>query len=118
MDQIIIKDIVARGIIGVNESERSNPQDILINIIIFSDISSAGTNDDIEQSVNYRTVTKKTIALAETANRLTVEALSTDISNMILSFPLVKGVRVRVEKPGAVRFARSVGVEIERWQKE
>jgi FolB domain-containing protein len=118
MDQIIIKDILVRGIIGVNESERANPQDILINVTVFSDIQAAGENDNIEESVNYRTVTKKTISLAENAKRLTVEALATDIANLILTFPLVKGVRVRVEKPGAVRFAKSVGVELERWQKE
>ncbi len=118
MDQIIIKDILVRGIIGVNESERTNPQDILINLTIFSDVKTAGENDNIEESVNYRTVTKRTISLAENAKRLTVEALATDIADLILSLPLVKGVRVRVEKPGAVRFAKSVGVEIDRWQKE
>lgn len=118
MDQVIIKDVLARGIIGVNDSERLHPQDILINIIIFVDISWAGKSDDIEDSVNYRTVTKKTITIAETANRLTVEALATDIAEYILTLPRVKGVRVRVEKPGAVRFAKSVGVEIERWQPE
>ena len=118
MDQIIIKDILARGIIGVNDSERVHPQDILINIIIFTDISKAGSSDDINDSVNYRTVTKKVISLAETAQRLTVEALASDIALYVLNIPLVKGVRIRVEKPGAVRFAKSVGVEIERWNPE
>jgi FolB domain-containing protein len=118
MDQVIIKDILARGIIGVNDSERVHAQDILINIIIFTDVAKAGNSDNIVDSVNYRTVTKKTIAIAETAQRLTVEALSTDIASYILSIPFVRGVRVRVEKPGAVRFAKSVGVEIERWQPE
>lgn len=118
MDQVIIRDILARGIIGVNDSERVHPQDILVNLTIFTDITKAGKSDDIEDSVNYRTVAKKTISIAESAQRLTVEALATDISNYVLSLPLVKGVRVRVEKPRAVRFSRSVGVEIERWQSE
>ena len=118
MDQVIIKDILARGIIGVNDSERTHPQDILVNLVIFTDIAKAGKSDDIEDSVNYRTVAKKTISIAESAQRLTVEALATDIADYVLSIPKVKGVRVRVEKPGAVRFSRSVGVEIERWQPE
>jgi FolB domain-containing protein len=118
MDQVIIKDILARGIIGVNDSERDHAQDILINIVIFTDVAKAGKSDNIVDSVNYRTVTKKTIAIAETAQRLTVEALASDIAIYVLSIPLVRGVRVRVEKPGAVRFAKSVGVEIERWQPE
>ena len=118
MDQIIIKDILARGIIGVNDSERLHPQDILVNVVIFTDTTKAGLSDNVEDSVNYRTITKKVISLAETAQRLTVEALASDISALILTVPYVKGVRVRVEKPGAVRFAKSVGVEIERWQKK
>ncbi|MBA4419734.1 MAG: dihydroneopterin aldolase [Anaerolinea sp.] len=116
MDQIIIKDILARGIIGINDTERVNPQDILINLIISTDITKAGETDDIECCVNYKTVIKKVLDLAETANRLTVEALASDIASLVLAIPLVKGVRVRVEKPGAVRFAGSVGVEIERWK--
>jgi FolB domain-containing protein len=114
MDQIIIKDLLARGIIGINESERTQPQDILINIVIFADLQKAGQTDNIDESVNYRTVAKNSIELAANAHRLTVEALAADIAEMVLRQPNAKTVRVRVEKPGAVRFARSVGVEIER----
>jgi FolB domain-containing protein len=114
MDQVIIKDLLVRGIIGLNDWEREKPQDILINIVIFTDIKKAGERDDIRYSVNYRTIAKKTIAHAETAGRLTVEALAEDIARLCLDEPHVRKVRVRVEKPGAVRFAHSVGVEIER----
>jgi FolB domain-containing protein len=107
MDQIIIKDILARGIIGVNDSERLHPQDILVNVVIFTDTTKAGLSDNINDSVNYRTITKQVISLAETAQRLTVEALANDIALLIFSVPFVNGVRVRVEKPGAVRFAKS-----------
>jgi FolB domain-containing protein len=114
MDKIIIKDLLVRGIIGVNDWEREHPQDILINIEIGADISKAGQTDDLNHSVNYRTVAKKVIAHTETAARLTVEALATDIAALCLAEPGALSVRVRVEKPGALRFARSVGVEIER----
>jgi len=114
MDKIIIKDLVARGIIGINDWEREKPQEILINIVIYTDVRAAGANDDIEQSVNYRTVAKKAMDHAETAGRLTVEALATDIARMCLEEPGAEKVNVRVEKPGAVRFSKSVGVEIER----
>lgn len=114
MDQILIKDLVARGIIGVNDSEREKPQEILINIIMFSDLRAAGKSDDIHDTVNYRTVSKQALAHAESARRFTVEALAADIANLCLAQPGVLKVRVRVEKPGAVRFASSVGVEIER----
>lgn len=114
MDQIIIKDLLVRGIIGITDRERAQRQDILINIILFADIQKAGESDDIQYCVNYRTVAKKTIAFVERAARFTVEALATDIARICLEEPDVNGVRVRVEKPGAVRFAQSVGVEIER----
>jgi FolB domain-containing protein len=114
VDQIIIKDLVARGIIGVNDSEREKPQEILINIVLMADLHKAGESDDITDTVNYRTVSKKAIAHAETAQRFTVEALAADIARICLEEPAVLQVRVRIEKPGAVRFAKSVGVEIER----
>jgi FolB domain-containing protein len=114
MDQVIIKDLLVRGIIGVNDWEREKPQEILINIVLFADLSRAGGSDDVEDSVNYRTVAKKIQEHAETAGRLTVEALATDLAEICLAEPGVLKARVRVEKPGAVRFARSVGVEIER----
>jgi FolB domain-containing protein len=114
MDQILITDLVARGIIGLNDWEREKPQEILINIALFTDIRKAGETDDLAYSVNYRTIAKKAMAHAETAGRLTVEALATDIARLCLEDPGVQKVRVRLEKPGAVRFARAVGVEIER----
>lgn len=114
MDQILIKDLLVRGVIGISDRERAQRQDILINITLDADISKAGETDDILHCVNYRTVAKKTIAYVERAARYTVEALATDIARICLEEPGVQRVRVRVEKPGAVRFAQSVGVEIER----
>ena len=116
MDNIIIKDLLVRGLIGVSDSERAQPQDIVINIILFTDISKAGTTDNIEDCVNYRTVSKQVISLVESSSRHTVEALANDIAILCLKENNAQGVRVRVEKPGAVRFSRSVGVEIERFK--
>lgn len=117
MDKVFIHDLLVRGIIGVNEWERENPQDILINISIFADLKGAGVSDDIEDSVNYRTVSKKVINHVQEINRYTVEALAEDIARICLSDSRVEKVVVSVEKPGAVRFAKSVGVEIERKRK-
>lgn len=113
-DRIEIKDLLVRGIIGVNDWERREKQDILINIILFADLRDTGASDDLSQSVNYRAVAKQVIEHVEAAQRFTVEALATDIARICLALAGVLRVRVRVEKPGAVRFARSVGVEIER----
>lgn len=114
MDKVFIKDLLARGIIGIREWERKKPQDILINVTVFADTTQAGETDDIAYSVDYSALAKSIQSHAETSARLTVEALASDLAKICLGLPPVKKVVVRVEKPGAVRFARSVGVEIER----
>jgi FolB domain-containing protein len=81
---------------------------------MFTSLNKAGITDDISDSVNYRTIAKKVLSHAESAARFTVEALAHDLANICLEDQKVNKVIVRVEKPGAVRFASSVGVEIER----
>jgi FolB domain-containing protein len=114
MDKVFIKDLLIRGVIGISEKERSQPQDIIVNITMYTDITNGGTTDNIENCVNYRTVAKAIIAHVEKTQRFTVESLATDISKICLENPGVSKVRVSVEKPGAVRFSKSVGVEIVR----
>ncbi len=113
-DEIFIKDLLVRSIIGVTESERAQPQDIIVNVVLFTDITDSAGSDNVEDSVNYRTVAKKIIAHVEQVHRHTVEALANDIANLCLAEPKVFRVSVQVEKPGAVRFSKSVGVRIER----
>ncbi|MGD8633097.1 MAG: dihydroneopterin aldolase [Anaerolineales bacterium] len=113
-DQILIKDLLLRGIIGINDWEREKRQDILINITLSGDLARAGQTDEIEDTINYRTITKKVIGLVEGGKPHTVEHLATQIAALCLEAPGVERAVVRVEKPGALRFARSVGVEIER----
>ena len=118
MDKTFIKDLRVRGIIGINDWEREQIQDMLINIEVFSDTRRAAETDNIEDCVNYRTLAKKAQAHAETVKRLTVEALANDLAKLCLQEKGVQKVIVRVEKPGAVRFSNSVGVEIERSRDE
>jgi FolB domain-containing protein len=116
MDQIHIKDLLLRTIIGINEEERRNRQDVLINIVMDVDMRPAGETDDIDDAVNYRTITKRIIQLVESSQFYLVEKLAAEIAIICLSDPQVERVRVTVEKPGALRFARSVGVTVERGQ--
>jgi FolB domain-containing protein len=118
MDKIIIRDLIARGIIGVNDWEREKPQEILINIELRVDLRQVGESDDLRDSVSYSTIAKRVQAHAEAAGRLTVEALANDLARICLEEPAVIRVLVRVEKPGVVRFTRSVGVEIERGRED
>jgi len=116
MDEVIIKDLLARGVIGISDRERERPQDILINARLYTDIRRAAETDNIADCVDYSKVARKLVAHAESAARYTVEALVTDLARLCLEEPGIQSVRLRVEKPGAVRFSRSVGVEIERFR--
>lgn len=118
MDKIIIKDLLLRGIIGINDDERVNQQDILINITIFADTRQAAVSDNIDDAVNYRTITKRIIDHVESSADFLVEKLVNDIAAIILTEYSAERVIVRVEKPGALRFAQSVGIEIDRTKED
>ena len=113
-DQIQIQDLLLRTIIGINEEERRNRQDVLINIDLHVDTRAASASDDIDDAVNYRTITKRVIKLVEESRFNLVEKLAAEIAGTCLGDPSVEAVTVRVEKPGALRFARSVGLELHR----
>jgi FolB domain-containing protein len=113
-DRIEIKDLLVRGIVGINENERRKRQDILINLSLLTDVRASGETDDIDDTVNYRTVTKNIIRMVEDSAFFTVEKLATEVARLVLEDDRVAEVTVTLEKPGALRFARSVGVTIRR----
>lgn len=114
MDRILIRDLSARCIIGINEEERREKQDVLINLTIFADFRQAGRSDRCEDSVDYRALKKRILSMVEGSKYYLIEALAEAIAAICLEVQTVQQVRVRVDKPSALRFARSVGVEITR----
>ncbi len=114
-DEIRIEDLHLRTIIGINGEERRDRQDVLINLVLFVDTRRAGRSDDIADApVNYRTLTKKIISRVETSEFHLIERLAEELAAICLEEPKVERVRVQAAKPGALRFARSVSVVIER----
>lgn len=115
LDQVFIKDLLVRGIVGINEDEREKQQDILINTTLWADTRAAGRSDDIADAVNYRTATKAMIAHIEGQKPFLVEKLAADLVCVCFeSDTRIQAVEMTVEKPGAVRFAQSVGLTIYR----
>jgi FolB domain-containing protein len=114
VDRILIKDLALRGFIGVTAEERREKQDIVINMALETDLGKAGLSDDLADTVDYKALKKRILALVEGSQFLLVEALAEKIAALGLEDPRVERVTVTVEKPGALRFARSVGVEITR----
>src|SRR5919108_176668 len=109
MDKVIIKDLLVRGIIGVNDWERNRAQDILINITLFTDTRRAAETDNINDCVNYSTMSKRIQAHAERAERLTVEALANDLAEIHPQYhnPLTREVILKT----ATRLRQNVWLE-------
>jgi FolB domain-containing protein len=114
MDRILISDLLVRCIIGVNDDERREKQDVVINLSISVDLGKAGKSDRFEDTVDYRELKRRIMAMAEISHFYLVEALAEAIAALCLEHAAVSEVQVRVEKPLALRFARTVGVEITR----
>lgn len=116
-DQIHIRDLLLRTIIGVKDEERLNKQDVLINITLYTD-HTAAVSDNIEDTVDYRTLTKQVITLVESSQFFLVEKLALEIAKLGLVDSRVERIVVSVEKPGAVRFSRSVGATVDRTRQD
>ena len=114
MDKVFIKNLRVHGILGIHDWERVTPREIVINVTVYTDTRRAARTDDISDCVDYSAMAKKIRAHAESAARMTVEALANDLAEICLQEPKVRKVVVRVDKPGAVAEAASVGVEVER----
>ncbi|MCL5281446.1 MAG: dihydroneopterin aldolase [Planctomycetes bacterium] len=113
-DRIFIRDLAIRCIVGVDEYERREKQDILVHLTLHADLRRAGRTDALEDTVDYRALKKRILRLAEESRFRLIEALAQNIADECLRDERVEQVAVMVEKPGALRFARTAGVEIVR----
>lgn len=115
LDRIHIRDLSVQGIIGINPDERVTRQEVLVNVTLWVDTRAAASSDDIEDAVNYRTINKALIAHIENSSPYLVERLVAELAQLCLDADdRVQEVKITVEKPGALRLARSVGITIHR----
>jgi len=114
MDRIYIRDLALRCIIGIFPEERKQPQDVLINLCLEADLRAAGRSDALEDTVDYKRLKKAVIALVEQSGFQLIETLAERIAEICLGDEKVRRVTVTVDKPGALRFARSAAVEVVR----
>jgi FolB domain-containing protein len=115
-DRIHIRDLALRCVIGLYEEERRDRQDVVINLTLYADLRRAGLSDRVEDTVDYKAIKKQVIALVEQSSCELIEHLAELIATSCLADRRVRRVVVSVDKPGALRFARSVAVEISREQ--
>ena len=117
-DLIHIRDLRARCIIGIRPEEREKKQDVDINITLHADLRAAGRSDDIADTVDYSAIKLRVVEETEASRFFLIERLAQRIADICLTDPKVRRARVLVEKPGALRFARTVGVEIVRARRD
>jgi FolB domain-containing protein len=115
-DRIFVDNLRLNCVIGITPEERSRAQEVLIDTSLFLDLSRAGNYDDIEQSVNYKTVMQRIIKFASGKEFALLESLAEGTAAAILeSFP-VERVVVKVRK-AKYSFEPSIGVEVSRDRK-
>ena len=114
LDRIYIQDLKLSCIIGINEDERLNQQDIIINIIIYAGLARACKSDNIEDTVDYKKIKESIVTMVKNSSYFLIERLADHIAGICLNNPLIKKVTVRVDKPFALTYARTVSVEITR----
>jgi D-erythro-7,8-dihydroneopterin triphosphate epimerase len=113
-DRIHVRDLSARCIVGIYPEERRAKQDIVLNLTLEGDFRRAAASDDIADAVDYKRLKKQVIAHVEGSRYQLIETLAQAVADICLSDPGVRRVTVTVDKPGALRFARSVAVELTR----
>lgn len=114
MDKIIIEDLRTRCIIGVFEHERRHPQDVVINVTLFADLAPACASDDIADAVDYKSLKDEILGKVEKSSFNLIESLAQMVMDCCLADRRVSAAVVRIDKPTALSFADSVGVEIRR----
>ena len=114
MDKVFIKDLEVETVIGIYDWEREVRQLISISLVMDFDLTKAAESDKIEYSLNYKKISKRIIKLAERLKSKLIENLAQKIADTILNEFPVSSIVVTVEKPGALRGSRSVGVTIKR----
>lgn len=114
MDRIHIRDLRLHAVIGVYPDERRDAQELIFNLELRTDLHRAGETDQLADTVDYKALKQRVIAHVEQSRHLLLETMASEVARICLDTPGVSSVRVIVDKPGALRFARSVAVDIER----
>lgn len=107
-----IKDLKLRTIIGINDWERKTLQDVTLNIELEFDERKAIESDNIADTVDYKALKKDIMRHVENSQYYLIEKLGGEVLDLVMKDTKITAARIRVDKPQALRFARSVSIEI------
>ncbi|MCP3867808.1 MAG: dihydroneopterin triphosphate 2'-epimerase [Gammaproteobacteria bacterium] len=109
---IRVTNLRLRTYIGFNPEEKTKQQDVIINAEITYDARSAFVSDDEDDALNYKTITKRMIALVEGGKFHLLEKLTSDLLSIAMEPDQVREAKISVDKPHALRFAESVSITL------
>jgi dihydroneopterin aldolase len=116
MDKIFLNELKVDTVIGIWEWERKIRQTVIIDLEMSADIAKAAATDKVEDTLNYKSVAKRVQAFVADSSFQLVETLAERIAGIVRDEFGVEWVKVRVNKVGAIRNSRDVGILIERGQ--
>lgn len=117
MDIIFIEDLQIEAIIGIYEWERTMRQIVSLDIEMATDIRLAAASDRVEDTINYKKISKRLIQFVSESEYQLVETLAEQVAVLLMREFAISWLRLKLSKPGALRNSRNVGVLIERGQK-
>ena len=117
MDTVFIRDLRIETIIGIFDWEREVKQIVSLDLEMAHDIQKAAATDDIQYTLNYKSVGKRLIAFIEQSEFFLVESMAEEVARIVLEEFSVPWLKLRVSKPGALRGSKDVGILIERGTK-
>ena len=117
MDIVFIRELRVKTVIGIYDWERKIKQDVVFDLEMAADIAKAAKSDSIEDTLDYKSISKRIVEYVEASEYQLVETLAEKVAEIILQEFNVPWLRLQLNKEGAVSVARDVGVTIERGQK-
>ena len=113
-DRIFLRGLTAECVIGFIDWERRVKQTVVVDLELPVDCRQAAVSDDVTDTVDYKKVSKRVLAFIEASEFKLVETLAQRLALLILEEFGVEWIRLSINKPGAIRNSRDVGVSIER----
>ena len=114
VDTVLIKGLKAASVIGCYDWERDIRQTLVIDLELKADFARAADTDALEDALDYAAISQRIIEVCEASRFQLLEALSEHLARLLLTEFAITGLRLTINKPGAVSEAEAVGVVIER----
>ena len=114
MDTVFIQGLKAASVIGCYDWERDIRQTLVIDMELKTDFAHAAQTDALSDALDYAAISKRVIAVCDESRFQLLEALAEHLAGIVLAEFAVSGLRMTINKPGAVAEAAGVGVVIER----